>query len=84
VPLPKQTPGPQGNPGVLSLGDLLEDHSTPDPAEQAEKQETAQLFSTSIDQLPERERLLLPLYYEQELSMREISKIMGVSESRVC
>jgi RNA polymerase sigma factor for flagellar operon FliA len=74
----------QDNEGAVSLGDLLEDHSTPDPAEQAEKQEMVQLLSLSIDQLPERERLLLSLYYQEELTMKEISKIMGVSESRVC
>jgi RNA polymerase sigma factor FliA len=74
----------QDNEGAVSLGDLLEDHSTPDPAEQAEKQEMVQLLSLSIDQLPERESLLLSLYYQEELTMKEISKIMGVSESRVC
>ncbi|HZU65938.1 MAG TPA: FliA/WhiG family RNA polymerase sigma factor [Ktedonobacteraceae bacterium] len=74
----------QENEGALSLGDLIEDHSTPDPLEQAEKHEMLQLLSTTIDQLPERERLLLSLYYQEELTMKEISKIMGVSESRVC
>ncbi|HLH60530.1 MAG TPA: FliA/WhiG family RNA polymerase sigma factor [Ktedonobacteraceae bacterium] len=74
----------QENEGALSLGDLIEDHSTPDPVEQAEKHEMLQLLSTTIDQLPARERLLLSLYYQEELTMKEISKIMGVSESRVC
>jgi RNA polymerase sigma factor for flagellar operon FliA len=37
-----------------------------------------------IDNLPEREKLLLSLYYEQELNLREISEVFGVSESRVC
>ena len=35
-------------------------------------------------QLPEREQLLLALYYQEELTMKEISKVMSVSESRVC
>lgn len=74
----------QDNEGVLSLGDLIEDHSTPDPAEQAEKQEMLRVLGGTVDQLPERERLLLSLYYQQELTMKEISKVMGVSESRVC
>jgi len=34
--------------------------------------------------LPERERLVLALYYNEELTMKEISKVMDVSESRVC
>ena len=42
------------------------------------------LLQAAIHQLPERERLLLALYYREELTMKEISKIMNVSESRVC
>lgn len=37
-----------------------------------------------IEGLPEREKLLLSLYYEQELNLREISEVFGVSESRIC
>ncbi len=54
------------------------------PAEQVEQQELITLLTTAIDRLPERERLLLSLYYHEELTMKEISKVMGVSESRVC
>jgi RNA polymerase sigma factor for flagellar operon FliA len=38
----------------------------------------------AIASLPERERLVLSLYYEQELNLREIGAILEVSESRVC
>jgi RNA polymerase sigma factor FliA len=38
----------------------------------------------AIDNLPEREKVLMGLYYEQELNLKEIGAIMGVSESRVC
>lgn len=38
----------------------------------------------AIDKLPEREKLLMGLYYEQELNLKEIGAVMGVSESRVC
>lgn len=38
----------------------------------------------AIDGLPERERLVMGLYYEQELNLKEIGEILGVSESRVC
>ena len=37
-----------------------------------------------IDNLPEREKLLMSLYYEQELNLREISEVFGVTESRIC
>jgi RNA polymerase sigma factor FliA len=38
----------------------------------------------AIDSLPEREKILMGLYYEQELNLKEIGAIMNVSESRVC
>lgn len=38
----------------------------------------------AIDNLPERERMLMGLHYEQELNLREIGEVMGVSESRIC
>jgi len=41
-------------------------------------------LAESIDQLPERERLVLSLYYEQELNLKEIGEVLEVSESRVC
>jgi RNA polymerase sigma factor for flagellar operon FliA len=34
--------------------------------------------------LPEREQLVMSLYYEQELNLKEIGAVLGVSESRVC
>jgi len=37
----------------------------------------------SIDNLPEREKLLMGLYYEQELNLKEIGAVMGITESRV-
>lgn len=41
-------------------------------------------LAEAIAQLPEREGLVLSLYYEQELNLREIGAVLGVSESRVC
>jgi RNA polymerase sigma factor for flagellar operon FliA len=38
----------------------------------------------AIDKLPEREKLLMSLYYEKGLNLREIGAVMEVSESRVC
>jgi RNA polymerase sigma factor FliA len=67
-----------------TLGELLEDQSTPGTVEQLEMQEKLSLLASALDRLPERERLLLAMYYHEELTMKEISKVMGVSESRVC
>jgi RNA polymerase sigma factor for flagellar operon FliA len=41
------------------------------------------LLSEAIAGLPERERLVMALYYDEELNLREIGAVMGVSESRV-
>lgn len=38
----------------------------------------------AIEDLPEREKLLMSMYYEQDLNLREIGAVMGVTESRVC
>ena len=70
--------------GVASLGDLLEDRDVLGPPEEVEQRELVASLSAAIDHLPEREKLLLSLYYHEELTMKEISKMMRVSESRVC
>ena len=41
-------------------------------------------LSEAIAGLPERERLVIALYYDKELNLREIGHVLGVSESRVC
>ena len=69
-----------------SEGDLLE--SLPGPANQhpftlclhSERKET---LANAIRQLPEREQQLLALYYQEELTMKEIGVVLGVGESRV-
>jgi RNA polymerase sigma factor for flagellar operon FliA len=38
----------------------------------------------AIESLPDREKMLMGLYYEQDLNMKEIAAVMGVTESRVC
>ena len=38
----------------------------------------------AIGELPEREKLLMGMYYEQDMNLREIGAVMGVTESRVC
>ena len=69
---------------MTSLSEILEDQHTLGPDEQAEMHELTSLLATAIDHLPPREQLLLSLYYREELTMKEISKIVSVSESRVC
>lgn len=69
---------------MVALSDLLEDHDLPGPEEHTEKQELLRALIVALQHLPERERLVLTLYYQKELTMKEISKLLTVSESRVC
>ncbi|WP_116366308.1 RNA polymerase sigma factor FliA [Parahaliea mediterranea] len=46
--------------------------------------ERRQQLTEAIDALPEREKLLMGLYYQEELNLKEIGAVLGVSESRVC
>lgn len=67
--------------------DFLERHLTDDSNEPSKVLEEASLRSLlvqGIESLPEREKLMMALYYEQDLNLREIGEVMGVTESRVC
>ncbi|UCV04533.1 RNA polymerase sigma factor FliA [Dechloromonas denitrificans] len=67
--------------------DFLERHFTDndaDPANILEDRNTREMLVQAIGLLPEREKLMMALYYEQELNLREIGEVMGVTESRVC
>lgn len=59
------------------------DHSA-DPREQLADARFKAALIDAIDALPEREKMLMGLYYEQELNFREIAAVFGVTESRVC
>jgi len=56
----------------------------PEPAENVEKEKFKNALAQAIASLPERERLVMSLYYRDELNLRETGEVMGVSESRVC
>lgn len=53
------------------------------PPEQLQQQEFRQQLAETIRELPERERVVLALYYEREINLREIGEVLNVSESRV-
>lgn len=54
------------------------------PAEEFEEFSLWQAVGHAIEDLPERERTVLALYYDEELNLREIGEVLGVTESRVC
>ena len=61
----------------LAAGEL------PGPCDGLQRDSFKRHLSNAIDGLPERERLVLALYYEEELNLKEIGEVIGVSESRV-
>ncbi len=62
----------------------MEDTSRDTPYHQlVDEQKRAQLVK-GIEALPEREKLLMALYYQEEMNLKEIGVVMGVTESRVC
>jgi RNA polymerase sigma factor for flagellar operon FliA len=67
----------------LSLIDTLGDDRTPDPENSFEAQETKFLLARAIDQLGEREKLVLVLYYYEGMTLAEIGRVLGVTESRI-
>ncbi len=68
----------------LSLVDTLEDHKAEDPVLAFEGEETKYLLAKAINQLPEREKIVVTLYYYEGLTLAEIGKVLGVTESRIC
>jgi RNA polymerase sigma factor for flagellar operon FliA len=66
----------------LSLSDLITDNSM-SPLDALGKAEYRQSLSRAVDKLPDRERQVIALYYIEELTMKEIGDVMGVTESRV-
>lgn len=67
--------------------DFLERHMTgeaDDPLTLLEDQNMRNILILAIDDLPEREKMVMGLYYEEDMNLREIGEVLGVSESRVC
>ncbi len=58
------------------------DSQTPDDG--LERDDFKNALASAISGVPERERLVVALYYDEELNLREIGQVLGVSESRVC
>jgi len=54
------------------------------PLDGLQRDDFKRCLGEAIASLPERERLVMALYYEEELNLREIGEVLGVSESRVC
>jgi RNA polymerase sigma factor for flagellar operon FliA len=67
----------------VSLLDTLEDTGSVKPAEALDEVEVKETLADAISRLPEREKIVVTLYYYEELTLREIGEVLGVTESRV-
>jgi RNA polymerase sigma factor FliA len=67
----------------VSLMDTIEDSAAPDPAKALDVGDLKDRIAESIAKLPEREKLVIALYYYENLTLREIGEVLGVTESRV-
>ena len=74
----------EGEGDRLSLIDTLEDTKTASPMEAFESEEMRGILVDSINDLPEREKRVITFYYFAGLTLAEIGRVLGVTESRVC
>jgi RNA polymerase sigma factor for flagellar operon FliA len=67
----------------VSLLDTIPDDGASDPQEALDSTEVKDRLAEAIGSLPEREQLVVALYYYEQLTLREIGEVLGVTESRV-
>jgi RNA polymerase sigma factor for flagellar operon FliA len=68
----------------LELIDTIQDKSVDDPLVQLENRDVKNELSRALSNLPERERMILALYYHENMTLKEIGNALKISESRVC
>ncbi len=79
-----QIPAGDDSDGMPLQIDFFEDKNADDPFQAIKSQEDRTSVADGIAHLTERERLVITLYYYEDLSMKEIGLVLGVTESRVC
>jgi RNA polymerase sigma factor for flagellar operon FliA len=67
----------------VSLLDTIQDENAADPAQEMDLTDMKDRLADAIARLPEREKLVVALYYYENLTLREIGEVLGVTESRV-
>ena len=67
-----------------TFADIIEDVTSENPFASLKQVETKHAIGDTISALPEKERLVISLYYYEDLNMKEIGNILGITESRVC
>ncbi|MBN2588253.1 MAG: FliA/WhiG family RNA polymerase sigma factor [Sedimentisphaerales bacterium] len=66
-----------------ALGNQLTSHHVSSPDEQIERQELISILAKAIQQLPEKSRRIILLYYNQSLTMKQIAEVLDITEPRV-
>src|SRR5918999_741617 len=74
---------PEGGGGQISVLDTIQDPNAIDPETEANTSELKDRLADALESLPDRERLVIALYYYENLTLREIGEVLGVTESRV-
>jgi RNA polymerase sigma factor FliA len=74
---------PEGGGSQISVLDTIHDPNAVDPEAEAQTAELKDRLAHAIESLPDRERLVIALYYYENLTLREIGEVLGVTESRV-
>lgn len=74
----------QSNGEEFNLAEIIPDKSSINPIEKLEERDKKRWLAEIIDELPEKEKLILSLYYWDELTMKEIAQVVGMTEGRVC
>jgi RNA polymerase sigma factor FliA len=73
-----------GDGTAVSLGETLGDDKGTDPGDHAVYSDLLERLAESVEHLPERERILLGLYYVEGLTMQEIAEVFHVTKPRIC
>lgn len=76
-------PGLEENDQITSMYDVVENKFSDDPYKSFEKDEVMSLLISTIEKLPEQEKIVMALYYYEELTLREIGQVLHITESRV-
>lgn len=71
----------EGN--TLCLADVLSETNAKSPQQQVMMMQLTEALGKAIDSLPEKERLVVTLYYNEDLNLKEIGEILGLTESRI-
>lgn len=68
----------------IEVIDTIQDNNKLNPQEEAEEKNVKQELERALQRLPERERIIMVLYYQENMTLKEIGETINMSESRIC